>query len=280
MSRIAVLTDSTANLTPELVEKYHIHVLPLKILWKEEVLRDGIDITPAAFYERLDRDPVAPSTSQATVMEFSQAFEKLAAEYDAIFAPLISSGISGTVDSAVTAAKEFTKCPLEVYDTRQAAGGMALVVLAAAQVAHAGGTLEMISRAAHKASDTMHTYFKVETLKYLHRGGRIGGAARFLGTALDLKPILTINQGRIDAFERVRTNKKALKRLIDIILEKAAGKPSHVVVMHAAAMEEAKAAREVLTRELNCVEFEILDLSPAIGAHVGPGTLGIAIYPD
>lgn len=280
MPKTAVLTDSTANLTPELVEKYHIHVLPLKILWKEEVLRDGIDITPAAFYERLGRESAAPTTSQVTVMEFSQAFDKLASEYDAIFAPLISSGISGTVDSAVTAAKEFTRRPIEVYDTRQAAGGMALVVLAAAQTAYAGGSLEMVSRAAHKASDTLHTYFMVDTLKYLHRGGRIGGAARFMGAALGIKPILFINQGRIDAFERVRTSKKALKRLIDIILEKAAGRPSHIVVMHAAALEAAQAARQVLTRELNCVEFEILDLSPAIGAHVGPGTLGIAIYPD
>jgi DegV family protein with EDD domain len=280
LSRIAILTDSTANLTPELVQKNHIHVIPLKILWKEEVLRDGVDITPDEFYTRLGKESASPTTSQATVAEFSQVFEKLAADYDAIFAPLISSGVSGTVDSAVTAAKEFSKCPLEVYDTHQAAGGLALVALAAAQVAYAGASLEMVSRAAHKVSESMHTYFKVDTLKYLHRGGRIGGAARFLGAALGIKPILYINQGRIDAFERVRTSKKALKRLIDIILEKSAGKPSHVVVMHASALEEAKAAGEVLTRELNCVEFEILDLSPAIGAHVGPGTLGIAIYPD
>ncbi len=281
MPRIAILTDSTANLTPGLVQKNNIHVIPLKILWKEEVLRDGVDITPDEFYTRLGKESASPTTSQATVAEFSQVFEKLAADYDAIFAPLDlfrrqrhggfgrhrregvhqmpARGLRYPPGSRGIGAGRPGRCPGGLC-RRQPGDGL--------------------PRGSSSRATLMHTYFKVDTLKYLHRGGRIGGAARFLGTALGIKPILFINQGKIDASERVRTSKKALKRLIDIILEKAAGRPSHVVVMHASDLEEAEIARQTLTRELNCVEFEILDLSPAIGAHVGPGTLGIAIYPD
>jgi DegV family protein with EDD domain len=280
MSKIVIVTDSTANLPKEMLAGYPIKVLPLKIIWNGVVLRDGVDITSADFYARLVRDKNIPTTSQVTTEEFRKVFEELAGDYDAIYAPLMSSGISGTVDSALSAAREFKKIPVEVFDTHETAGSLALLVMAAARLVKEGKSLEEVSRRLHDIEAGMHTFFMVDTLKYLHRGGRIGGASRFLGTTLDLKPILFMNKGKIDGYEKIRTQKKALDRLLEIIVEKGGDKPCHINVMHSDATQNAEYARKTLESKLNVVEMQVLDLSPVIGAHTGPGTVGICVYPD
>lgn len=280
MQKIAIVTDSTANLSAEMLAGNPVTVLPLKIIWNGVVLRDGVDISSADFYTRLVREKNMPTTSQVTAEEFRSAFDELAKSYDHIFVPLISSGISGTADSALSAAKDIQKVKVEVFDSHETAGSLALLVMAAARMVKEGKCFEDVARGTRDIEARMHTYFMVDTLKYLHKGGRIGGASRFLGTALDLKPILFMNKGKIDGYEKIRTRKKALARLLDIIVEKAGNGACHVNIMHSDAKKLAEEARVALESRLKVVEMQVLELSPVVGAHTGPGTLGICVYPD
>jgi len=281
MNNIAILTDSTANLPVEWVKQYNILVIPLKIHWGNETLLDGVDITPNEFYTRLSHSNSLPTTSQPSVQDFLQAFERLAEGADGIVVPLISSGISGTVDSARLAARQFNRVPVEIVDTRVTSAGQALVVLAAARAAEQGASLQEVRQAADEVVKRLHVFFAVDTLEYLHRGGRIGGASRYLGTMLNIKPILNFDvDGKLDALERARTKGKALQRLVALAEEKANGRPLHLGVIHANAPQIAQDFREQITRHLQCKEVFTLDLSPVIGVHVGPGAIGIALYAE
>ncbi len=279
MKKIAIVTDSSAYLPKSFIESNNIQVVPLKIHWDGENFEDGVSITPAEFYERLEKSSTIPTTSQPTTEEFLRIFEELAPHYDGIVVPLISSGISGTVNSAQIAVSMFSKVPVEVIDSRSTSTGLAMVVIAIAQDVTEGKSLKEVKLHAEEIIQGTSTFFVVDTLEYLHKGGRIGGASRFLGTMLSIKPILYLD-GTIDALEKVRSKKKAIERLIDLAVDKAAGKPAHVGVMHANALEEVKNLRGYLQLQINCKEIEIYDISPVIGTHVGPGTLGVAVYPE
>jgi len=281
MTKIAILTDSTANLPVEWVEQYNVRVVPLKIHWGNETFLDGVDITPNEFYTRLSHSKSLPTTSQPSIQDFLQAFESLADRADGIVVPVISSGISGTMASAQAAAREFSRVPVEIVDTRVTSAGLALVVLAAAQAAAQGKSLQEVRQTADEIIQRMHLFFAVDTLEYLHRGGRIGGASRYLGTVLNIKPILYFDlDGKLDALERARTKGKALQRLTALAEEKANGYPLHLGVIHANAPQVAQEFREQITHHLHCKEVFTLELSPAIGVHVGPGTIGIAFYTE
>ena len=281
MNKIAIVTDSTAYLPPEAVQKYNIHVLPLKLHWKGETYLDGVEIKPRDFYTQLGNGAPIPTTSQPAMSEFLDIYTDLAEQYEGILVPLISSGISGTVSSAQAAAKEFDQVPVEVIDSRITSGGLALVVLAACRAIESGAGLSEAARVARSVSERVRAYFVVDTLEYLHKGGRIGGASRYLGSALRIKPILTFTEeGTIDALERIRTKRKAIERLLELIKEHADGRPIHAGVVHA----HAEDALQELTTQLNgcvsCKELQQYELSPVIGAHVGPGTLGVTFYTD
>ena len=282
MARTVILTDSSANIPAEWVEEFNLKVIPLKIHWDDETLLDGVDITPAAFYERLDKSESIPTTSQPSTQDFLQAFESLAdGGADNIFVPLISSGISGTVDSARAAAEVFNRVPVEIIDTHITSSGLVLVLLAAIRAAQQGKPLQEIKQVAEEVVNSLHVFFAVDTLEYLHRGGRINSASRYLGTALAIKPILFFNsEGKIDALERVRTKKKALERLIDIAEEEANGLPVHVGIVHANIPQAAQEFRCEVEKRLNCMEIVTVEFSPVIGVHVGPGTIGIALYTE
>jgi len=279
MSKIAIISDSTAYLPDEMLTDYQIHTLPLVLTWDGKTYLDGIDLTPQNFYQLLKQRSSVPTTSQPPSLEFLQLYERLAEDVEGILVSVISSGISGTYGSAMAAKVEFDKVPVEVIDTQTAAGGHALVTLAAARAAMDGKSLEEVKRAARDVVDRLGTYFVVDTLEYLHKGGRIGGASRYFGTALQIKPILYMNdQGKIDALEKARTKTKALGRLIELVDEKAGGNPARICIMHSDAPEEAQRMQGRLEVELDCIEVFIVELSPVIGAHVGPGTIGVAVY--
>ncbi len=280
MSPVGVLTDSTAYLPEELIQQYDIRVVPLFIHWDGEIYRDGIDITPDAFYERLRRSSTLPTTSQPSIQDFLQAYEDMATRYDAIVAVLISSGISGTVASATAAAKEFDKVPIAIVDTKSTSVAQGYVALEAARRAQQGGTLEEVQEVAQRVVERTHTFFVVDTLKYLHKGGRIGGAARYLGTALNIKPILYFDQeGKIDALERVRSKKRALRRIIELAQQRVGDRPVNVGVIHANAKEEGLAFKAQVEQAFQCREVLFVELSPVLGTHVGPGTIGLGLYP-
>jgi DegV family protein with EDD domain len=281
MSRIAIVTDSSANLHPEFIKDHNIRVVPLKIHWGEETLRDGVDITPSEFYKRLGKSADIPTTSQPSRQEFVQIFEELAPHCDGIIAPLISSGISGTVDSALSAQSEFSEVPVEIVDSYSTAAGLALVVIAVSQAVDAGKSFAEIKQIAVNAARYVQLFFMVDTLEYLHKGGRIGGASRFFGSALSIKPILYLDdRGKIDALERVRTKQKALSRLIELAANIAADRPAHVGILHADAYNLAVAFRKHIKENIDCLQLDIYELSPVIGTHVGPGAIGVAVYPE
>ena len=279
MARITIVTDSTAYLTNEFAAKHGIKVVPLKLNWDNDTFRDNVDITAQAFYERLEKSNSIPTTSQPSGGDFLAAFKDVAKDSDALMAVLISSGISGTVDSALMAKKEFDQVPVEIFDSKVTAAGLALLLKAMVAEAEKTGSVEKVLEMGRKVLDTMGVYFVVDTLKYLHKGGRIGGASAFLGSALDLKPILYLSQeGKIEALEKVRTKKKAVSRLVDLAVEKAGGKKAYVGIMQANAMEGAQAIKFELEKRMNLAEIEIFEISPVVGTHAGPGTLGIAVH--
>lgn len=279
MAKIAIITDSTAYLPVEYVKKNHLHVIPLNLHWDSETFKDGVDISADDFYTRLSHSSSIPTTSQPSAGDFLTLYQKLGKDHDGIIVALISAGISGTMDSALLAKKEYDGVPVEVLDTRVTAGSLALVVEALVACVAAGRSLQECVQVAGKIVESMGTYFVVDTLKYLHKGGRIGGASRFFGTALEIKPILYLDQdGKIGALEKVRTKKKAYLRLKQLVAEKAGGKKCHVAIMHAQAMQDAEAIQAELSSELDLASIGIYDLSPVIGTHAGEGTLGIAVH--
>ncbi len=281
MNRIAILTDSTANMPQEWIDEFGIRTIPLKVQIDNETFRDGVDLTPTEFYRRLPHTKTLPTTSQPSIHDFLQAFESLADQAECILVPLISSGISGTVASAQAAASQFTRVPVEIIDTHITAMGQVLILNAIGRAVQQGKTVAEIKLIADRIIRDLHVYFAVDNLEYLHRGGRINTATRYLGTALAIKPILTFNpEGKIEAKERVRTNRKALERLISLSEEYAQGRPAHIGIVHADAEQTGQEFYEQVKQRLDCREIFLIELSPVVGTHVGPGTIGIALYAD
>ncbi len=281
MANIGILTDSSANIPDMWVEEHNIKVIPLKIQWEDETLLDGIDITPAEFYKRMEERKSIPTTSQPSIQDFLQGYESLADETDGIVVPLISSGISGTVASAQAAAALFNRVPVEIIDTKITSNGLLLVILTAIRTAQNGKSLQEVKQATEDVVNRLKVYFAVDTLEYLHRGGRINSASRYLGTTLNIKPILYFNpEGKIDALEKVRTKRKALQRMVDLAEQETEGRPVNVAIVHANVPQDAHEFSRTIEKRLNCKEIHIVEFSPVIGVHVGPGTIGIAFYSD
>ncbi len=278
MSKVAIVTDSTAYLPPEIVEECQITVIPQVLIWGEETLLDGVDIQPAEFYERLKTADIMPTTSQATVADFKEIFERLVGEGKDILAVLISDKLSGTINSYTQAVEFFPDANIDFVNSESVAMSLGFCALEAARAAQKGASLEECKAIAESARDRAGVVFAVDTLEFLHRGGRIGGASRFLGTALQLKPILTVLEGRVEAIERVRTKKKAHARLLELLEERTAGSTSvKLATLHASALEDARVLLSEAEQRLGNVDESIFsEVSPVVGTHAGPGTVGLA----
>ncbi|MEZ0397025.1 MAG: DegV family protein [Anaerolineales bacterium] len=279
MSKVAVVTDSTAYIPEELVKKHHITVVPLILLWGHEAFEDGVDIQPSEFYTRLAGAKVMPTTSQATIPAMQTTFETLIEQGYDVIGIFISSKLSGTIQSAMQAREMMLKGAEKVIivDSLSTAMAMGFQVLATARAAEAGESLAECVKLAEKAREHIGVYFAVDTLEFLHRGGRIGGAQAFLGSALNIKPILSIVDGRVDSVDKVRTRSKVLDRVVELVVEKTAGRhPVHLATLHANAETDARALLATASARLDPVETIFSSVSPVIGAHTGPGTVGLA----
>lgn len=277
MSKVMIITDSSAYLPKEIVEQYPIAVLPLTLIWEDKPYRDGVDILPDEFYIRLSNSDSMPQTSQVTVHQYEEMFQKYLDEGYEVLSLGISSGISSSFESAQIALKSFEGKPVAILDTKLVSMALGFQVLAVARAAQQGASLEECIQVAKDSYPKIGVYFTVETLKYLAAGGRIGGAKRLLGTALNIKPVLEIRDGKIELVGSVISKKKAIKRMVALV-EKGIGdrKPVRISVFHAL---EHDAATELLAelKELLGAEEAILShVSPVIGSHVGPGTISIA----
>ncbi len=274
---VALVTDSTAYIPQHLVEKYRIRVAPQTLIWGDETFRDGVDITPDAFYQRLATAKVLPTSTQPPVVTFTQIFgELLEAGYD-VLAVVISTQMSGTYQAAVQARETFPGAPIEIVDSHTTAMELGFHVLAAARAAEEGASLAECKAVAEKAQEHTGVILTVNTLEFLHRGGRIGGASRWFGTALRIKPVLEVRDGRVQPLEKIRTRRKALARVVEIVVERAAGHtPVRLAALHAHAEEDARWLLAQAEAQLNPTEALIGDVSPVVGTHVGPGTVALA----
>jgi DegV family protein with EDD domain len=277
MAKVAIVTDSTAYIPKDVVEEYQIQVIPLHLHWGEETFLDGVDILPEEFYTRLKQSNVNPTTSQPTPAAFKDVYEKLLEGGFEIINILISSKLSGTVDSAVQAKSFFPDAPIEIVDSQSTAMAMGFQVLAVTRAVADGASLAECKSLAEKTIKHTGVVFAVDTLEFLHRGGRIGGGARFLGTALKMKPILELKEGRVESVERVRTRKKSLDRLVELVVERVGGRtPVRLAALNAAARDDAQWLMKQISQRLNPTEMVFSEVSPVIGTHAGPGTVAIA----
>ncbi len=279
MSKIALVTDSTTYLPPELAQKYNISVAPQVLIWGDQTYLDGVDIQPSEFYAKLKTAKEMPTTAQVSVASFHETFQKLVEQGSDVLALLLSAKLSGTIQSAVQAKDLMGSAgeKVHVIDSHSVAMALGFQVLTVARAIEKGASVKDAIALAEKSRDYTGVFFAVDTLEFLHRGGRIGGAQRFIGTMLNMKPILEIQDGRVEGIERIRTKAKAHERLLELTVEKVNGRsPVHLATLHANAAEDAKALLVRAEQVLHPIESVFTEVSPVVGTHAGPGTIGLA----
>ncbi|MCZ2127347.1 MAG: DegV family protein [Anaerolineales bacterium] len=279
MPKFAVVTDSTSYIPSELAQKHGITVAPQVLIWDGQTFRDGIDIQPVEFYSRLKTSKTMPSTSQVSPADMQKIFQEIVAQEMAVLGIFISSKLSGTLQSA-TQAKEMMGSAGEkvtLVDSQSTAMALGFQVLAAARAAEAGVGVEEAAAFAQTAHERTGVFFAVDTLEFLHRGGRIGGGQRFIGSALNLKPILAVQNGKVEGIERVRAKGKAHERVLELVSEQVNGKSNvRLATLHADAEADAKNILERASAALSPIEALLSEVSPVVGTHAGPGTVGLA----
>lgn len=278
---VKIVTDTTAGLPRDVAERYGIPVIPQVVSFGGDSYLEGIDLDNAGFMERLRSSRELPKTAAPPVRLFLEAFERLIPSGEPILCIHPSTLVSGTVRSATVAAAEFPGADIRVLDTRVVASPVATMVELSARWAADGLGADSIVARLEVMIRRCRVYFLVATLEYLAKGGRIGGAAALLGTVLRVKPILTMRDGRVEAYERQRTQSRALARLQELVAaEYPADGMGYLSVMHAgvSAQAEALAADLCARHGLDCIP--ILDVPPAIVTHAGPGILGVGFFAD
>jgi DegV family protein with EDD domain len=281
MSKVAIVTDSSTNIPADIIKEHDLHIVPLTVIWEDENYYDGVDITTTEFYNRLKTAKVMPSTSQPSVADFEALFRSLHEKGNDILAILISEDLSGTISSATQAKKLLPEANIEIVNSKSIAMALGFPVLTAAKAAKGGASLTECKRIAEEACPKTGVIFVVETLEFLHRGGRIGGAKRFVGTLLNVKPILALEDGKVVSLDSVRTHKKALARVVELIEERTKGhKNIRLATLHGNNPDTAKDILEEASRKINPIEEVFSEVSPVVGTHTGPGVVGLAYQYD
>lgn len=282
---IKIVTDSSAHLPLDQRQKHDITVVPLNAIFGNKVYKDEIDLTTEQFYEMLPKAKEHPKTSQPSAGEFAQVYRPLLEAGREIVSIHLPSKLSGTYASACAAKAElenqFKKAlPLTIVDTPWLSMALGLLCIAAAQAAEAGKSREQVVAAVNALIPRLNLIFVLDTLEYLRRGGRIGGAKAMLGTLLNVKPMLQIENGQVEPLEQPRSRAKALKRLIEVMEERVERKPVHVSVLHAQAPDDAAVLAQQVRAKFDCKEFYTTEIGPVIGIHSGPKAVGLAFYAD
>lgn len=278
MSKVAVITDSTAYLPADLMAKYHITVTPLSIIWEDVNYLDGVDIQPDDFYKRLAVAKVMPTTSQVTIAAMKSAFESQLEQGNDVLGIFLTSKFSGTLQSALQAREMLPDAAgkITIVDSFSTTMAMGWPVLTAARAAQAGEKLVACQKVAETARDHSGVLFVIETLEFLRRGGRIGGAQALMGTMLNIKPVLEMRNGQIEPVDKVRTKTKALERILELAVERIAGRtPVRLATVHANAEAEAAGLLKSASAKIDPIEAFYCPLSPVVGSHVGPGTVAL-----
>ncbi len=274
---VAIVTDSTADLPQQLAALRSITVVPLTLNFDGQSLLDGVDIQPDEFYRRLHSVTTHPTTSQPSAGRFAEVYSSLLADHDAVVSIHISQKLSGTYESARQAAVMTDPKRVHVIDSELVSMSLGLITLAASSLASSGSGAEAIEAKVVDMRSSVQTYFSVATLEFLRRGGRIGRASALLGSVLQVKPVLCIRDGLVTPLERVRTFDRALNRVVELTREVDRGHGVCVIVGHADALADA----ERIGRELDPIAETLMiqPLGPVVGAHAGPGVVGVGCYP-
>jgi DegV family protein with EDD domain len=280
MTRVAVVTDSTADLPADLVERLGIRMVPMSVAFGDDVLISGVTLTHERFYERLVSGTRLPTTSQPAPAWFEEAYADAGDDgFDAVVSLHCSSALSGTVALARDRAGR-APLPVTVVDSRLAGGALGLAVLAAQRVAEDGGSVAKVVAAAERVRERALSLLVVDSLEHLRRGGRLTGGQAMVGNALRVKPILHLtDEGRVEVRERTRTWGRALDRAAELVTVAAGGRPVDVIVTHALAPERAEQLWERLDQQVEVHERLTAIIGPIVGTHVGPGTIGVAAVP-
>ena len=277
MTRIAIVTDSTSDLSPQIRSRFNVTTVPLNVHFGDKSFRDQLDLTTDQFMARLQTTKDLPKTSQPSSGLFEETFRNLAKSHDGIVAVLISAKLSGTFQSATLAVESLgAKIPIEIVDSRNASLGLGFQVIRAAELAERGlGPVEIATELRAETS-SYHLAFFVDTLEYLQRGGRIGMAAKLLGSILQLKPILGVEEGQIVPYERTRTRSKAIVGLEEFV--RSFPQVNRLAVLYSTDGEDAEQLATRLSDVKTADPLYRAQFSPVIGTHVGPGALGVCVY--
>jgi len=280
MKKVKIVTDSTATIPEALLQELDIRIVPVLLNLAGHSYRDGIDMTAAEFYRRLRANKHLPSTSAPSVGDFVRVYASVAPEATGIVSIHLPPHLSATFEAAIVASQLIDGPPIRVVDSQSATMAQGFVVLEAARAAAAGRDLEAVVARAEEVAAKVHFFAMLDTLEYLYRGGRIGGAAALLGSVLQLKPVVYIVHGRVEPMAKPRTQRRAVECMVQRMAEEVDGRPVHAAVMQADAYAEAEKLRERLAEEFQCVELYLTEFTPVMGAHSGPGVLGLAFYVD
>jgi DegV family protein with EDD domain len=280
MGKIAVVTDTVACIPQELLERYDIHVVPFHVIWDGRVYTDGVDLTPEEFYRLFGQNRPFPTTAQPSLADFVRTYAQLSEKAEGIVSIHIPEELTGAISVARVAAREAASVPVRVVDSRMATMAQGFIVLEAARAAAAGGTLDEVVAAAKALIPKVDFFATLDDLKHLHRGGRIGEAATLLGSKLRINPILSLAHGKVRVLGVVRSKRKAVEKMLDMMEQQAGQRPLHASAFHGNALEEAQRMGEEIQSRFNCVEFYITEFAPVMGAHTGPGVVGVAFYAD
>ncbi len=273
---VRIVTDSTADIPPSLAQQLNISVVPLSVIFGDEVYREGVEISQDLFYEKLVHSKVLPTTSAPSVGDFLAVYEPLLAETDQIVSIHLSSKLSATYSNACQAAQMLSeRARIEVIDSSVISMGMTFVATAAARAAMGGAGIEEIRELVERTVPRVRIYFVLDTLEYLRRGGRIGRARAFLGAVLRVKPLLSLRDGEVHPEERVRTHALALERIAQIAT--SFPRVQEVAVAYSTNPQDAEDLRRRLAEALPHVNIWVTRVGPVIGTHAGPRVLGIGL---
>ncbi len=280
MRRVVVVTDSSATVPARLAQELEIRVVPVLLNINGHSYLDGVDITSGDIYRWLRTSEKVPTTSAPSVGDFLRVYATAAQEVSGIVSIHLSPKLSATYTTALTASQLVDGVQIRIVDCHSVAMGQGFVVLEAARAAAAGANLEAVVARAREIASRMNVLATIDTLEYLHRGGRIGGAATLVGTMLQLKPVVYVADGHVDVFAKPRTKRKAIQIILQHMAKQADNRPLHAAILHADVPEEAEALRQTVAEQFNCAELHVTEMTPVMGIHAGPGVLGVAFYVD
>ncbi len=283
MSKIRIVTDSTADIPLALREELGIEMVPLKVHFGSETFLDAVTLHSEQFYEKLAASSALPSTSQPSPLEFLEIYKKLAADDPEveIISIHLSSALSGTYQSAVLAKSMLEeRLNVTIFDSRSASYGIGMLVVEAAKASREGASVEQIVERITSLRRQFRIFFLVDTLTYLHKGGRIGKASALFGSLLNIKPILSIDDdGEVVAVDKIRGQKKAMARIIELLQQAVPDRTIHLNVAHSNSPEAAAQLRELIEQRFEVRSFQYIALGPVIGTHAGPGTVAAFVSP-